>query len=88
MGVERKRILHLRVMGRNIPFLKSARQLREHLGEAKTHEANENALKTLRPMFGTSKLADIDAIGRRPTRWWAYLSAKPATTSEKWSVLG
>ena len=28
---------------------------------AKTHEANENALKTLRPMFGTSKLLDIDA---------------------------
>ena len=27
----------------------------------KTHEANENALKTLRPVFGTSKLADIDA---------------------------
>ena len=27
----------------------------------KTHEANENALKTLRPMFGTCKLADIDA---------------------------
>jgi integrase len=27
----------------------------------KTHVANENALKTLRPMFGTSKLMDIDA---------------------------
>jgi len=27
----------------------------------KTHEANENALKTLRPMFGTSKLPDIEA---------------------------
>jgi integrase len=27
----------------------------------KTHEANENALKTLRPMFGSSKLPDIDA---------------------------
>lgn len=27
----------------------------------KTHEANENALKTLRPAFGTSKLVDIDA---------------------------
>jgi integrase len=26
-----------------------------------THEANENALKTLRPVFGTSKLLDIDA---------------------------
>src|SRR5277367_1935443 len=28
---------------------------------AKTHEANENALKTLRPVFGKSKLLDIDA---------------------------
>jgi hypothetical protein len=28
---------------------------------AKTHEANENALKTLRPMFGSSKLLNIDA---------------------------
>jgi integrase len=28
---------------------------------AKTHEANENALKTLRPVFGSSKLLDIDA---------------------------
>jgi site-specific recombinase XerD len=27
----------------------------------KTHEANENALKTLRPAFGNSKLVDIDA---------------------------
>ena len=27
----------------------------------KTHEANENALKTLKPMFGTCKLLDIDA---------------------------
>jgi integrase len=27
----------------------------------KTHEANENALKTLRPAFGSSKLVDIDA---------------------------
>jgi site-specific recombinase XerD len=26
----------------------------------KTHEANENALKTLRPMFGASKIVDID----------------------------
>ena len=28
---------------------------------AKTHEANENALKTLRPVFGSNKLLDIDA---------------------------
>jgi len=28
---------------------------------AKTHGANENALKTLRPVFGTSKLAEVDA---------------------------
>jgi integrase len=28
---------------------------------AKTHEANENALKTLRPVFGCSKLLEIDA---------------------------
>ena len=28
---------------------------------AKTHEANENALKTLRPAFGSGKLVDIDA---------------------------
>jgi hypothetical protein len=28
---------------------------------AKTHEANENALKTLRPVFGCSKLLDIEA---------------------------
>lgn len=28
---------------------------------AKTHEANENALKTLKPAFGNSKLVDIDA---------------------------
>ncbi len=28
---------------------------------AKTHEANENALKTLRPAFGCSKLLEIDA---------------------------
>jgi integrase len=28
---------------------------------AKTHEANQSALKTLRPVFGTIKLADIDA---------------------------
>jgi len=28
----------------------------------KTHEANENALKTLRPMFGTCKLLDIGPI--------------------------
>ncbi len=28
---------------------------------AKTHEANENALKTLRPMFGSSKLLNVDA---------------------------
>jgi integrase len=27
----------------------------------KTHEANENALKPLRPMFGSSKLVEIDA---------------------------
>ena len=27
----------------------------------KTHEANENALKTLKPVFGSSKLVDIDA---------------------------
>ena len=27
----------------------------------KTHEANENALKTLKPVFGSSKLLDIDA---------------------------
>ena len=27
----------------------------------KTHEANENALKSLRPVFGGSKLVDIDA---------------------------
>ena len=27
----------------------------------KTHEANENALKTLRPVFGSNKLLDIDA---------------------------
>jgi len=27
----------------------------------KTHEANENALKTLRPVFGSCKLVDIDA---------------------------
>ena len=27
----------------------------------KTHEANENALRTLRPSFGTSRLPDIDA---------------------------
>lgn len=27
----------------------------------KTHEANENALKTLRPAFGTSRLPEIDA---------------------------
>src|SRR5690242_13455884 len=26
-----------------------------------THEANENALKSLRPVFGSTKLADIDA---------------------------
>ena len=28
---------------------------------AKTHEANENALKTLRPVFGPMKLTEIDA---------------------------
>src|ERR1700751_4717397 len=28
---------------------------------AKTHEANENALKTLRPVFGAAKLTEIDA---------------------------
>ncbi len=30
---------------------------------AKTHEANENALKTLLPAFGCSKLLEIDATG-------------------------
>jgi len=29
----------------------------------KTHEVNENALKTLRPMFGSMKLTEIDATG-------------------------
>ena len=29
--------------------------------EAGTHEANENALKALRPMFGPMKLVDMDA---------------------------
>jgi hypothetical protein len=29
----------------------------------KTHEANENALKTLRPVFGPMKLGEIDATG-------------------------
>ena len=29
--------------------------------EAKTHAANENALKTLRPVFGISKLLEVDA---------------------------
>ena len=29
----------------------------------KTHEANENALKTLRPVFGSRKLVDIDETG-------------------------
>jgi hypothetical protein len=28
---------------------------------AGTHEANENALKTLRPVFGPMKMTDIDA---------------------------
>jgi hypothetical protein len=27
----------------------------------KTHDANENALKSLRPVFGSNKLLDIDA---------------------------
>jgi hypothetical protein len=29
----------------------------------KTHEVNDNALKTLRPVFGPMKLAEIDATG-------------------------
>ena len=34
---------------------------RPPIREPKTHEANENALKTLRPAFGCSKLLEIDA---------------------------
>ena len=37
----------------------------------KTHEANENALKTLRPTFGTARLPDID-----PTQIESHLRAR------------
>src|SRR5262245_14447225 len=39
--------------------------------EAKTHEANENALKTLRPAFGSYKLVDID-----PTKIEVHLRSR------------
>jgi hypothetical protein len=54
--------------GRQLTFSEWADFFLQHYSEppiraVKTHEANENALKTLRPAFGTSKLADIDATG-------------------------
>jgi len=69
---------------------------------AKTHEANENALKTLRPAFGSSKLMDIDPTGieihlrerlqqkrhvRRNSGVVAISTLKPTTVHQEFRVL-
>jgi hypothetical protein len=68
----------------------------------KTHEVNDNALKTLRPAFGPMKLAEIDATGielhlrhrlnqrRRVRRKSGVVELgllKPATVHQEYRVL-
>jgi hypothetical protein len=49
----------------------------------KTHEVNENALKTLRPVFGPMKLAEIDATGIE-----AHLRQSPQATQTRAAEIG
>jgi integrase len=70
--------------------------------EAATHAANENALKSLRPVFGSTKLADVDAMEievhlrrrlgqkkrvRRRAGVAELGTAKPATVHQEFRVL-
>jgi len=67
---EAQRQLRERLTARDNNGLETLRKGKQ-VTALKTHEANENALKTLRPAFGTSRLPEID-----PTQIESHLRAR------------